>query len=421
MTKILKNIFWLSVVLSAVSQSLLAVDNKSNTAMETAIMVAGGIAVIYAGIKLTQHFSAFRFPKPSGAFGVGTEMHQISNPDQKEKTTRDLTIQFWYPTQKISSKAVTPISSELLMHFKRILPWLDTYGFYSVYTNAQPNAPVAETRKSYPIIIYSHGGMQRLGDNASLCEELASQGYIVVGIGHPQENFIKALGAEKCDHLEVANKEVELRVTETQLVVDYLEKLNEQPINNNFFGHLDLQRIGMAGHSIGGATAIQFCRRDSRCKACVNMDGSLAGKNPIEPFNKPLMLLLGGETINMMRPQTDEEIIKRFGTKEVFYSVQKYYLEAFEALMINMGPYVHKVIIHGAGHNVFCDFSILRYHSIFNKFKEFGMMGNINGFRAHEIMKSYVCAFFDTYLKNQPSELLACKSKKFEEVEVETR
>ena len=416
MIKLLKYIFWVTVILSTVQQDMHAAGIGHKAAMGTT-MVVGGIVVAYVVVKLIQHFSAFYFPKPKGPFGVGTEIHQLENSVHQNQTTqddttstRDLTIQFWYPTQKKASRAATPLSPELVMHYKKILPLLNIYGFYTVYTHAQPHAPIAQAKEPYPIIIYSHGGMQLLGDNASLCEELASQGYIVVGIGHPQENFLKALSTGCCDHTELANQEIELRVTEAQRVIDYLETLNQQPTNSMFFGHLNLQQIGMAGHSIGGATAVQLCRRDDRCKACVNMDGSLVGKNITAPFSKPLMLLLGGETIKMMSPVTEEEKIKRFGTKEIFVEVKKYYLEAFETLMKNMGTYVHKIIIPGAGHNTFCDLSLLRYHSTFTRFKELGT-GDLNGYRAHEIINSYICAFFDKHLKKQATTLLDIGNK----------
>ena len=36
---------------------------------------------------------------------------------------------------------------------------------------------------------------------------------------------------------------------------------------------LDLSRLGVAGHSMGGVAGAQFCVEDRRCKAALNLDG----------------------------------------------------------------------------------------------------------------------------------------------------
>ena len=56
---------------------------------------------------------------------------------------------------------------------------------------------------------------------------------------------------------------------------------------------LDLDRVGIMGHSMGGIIAAAACRQDPRLKACLNIDGSLAGgpfsarpgdARPTQPF-----------------------------------------------------------------------------------------------------------------------------------------
>jgi len=49
--------------------------------------------------------------------------------------------------------------------------------------------------------------------------------------------------------------------------VNQLENLNAAEPSGKFTGRLDLQRLGMFGHSFGGAQALQFCHDDARCKA----------------------------------------------------------------------------------------------------------------------------------------------------------
>jgi dienelactone hydrolase len=56
-------------------------------------------------------------------------------------------------------------------------------------------------------------------------------------------------------------------------------------------GKLDLARIGSFGHSFGGATALEVCRVDARCRAAVNMDGGLYGGSVTLPAVRPLLLM----------------------------------------------------------------------------------------------------------------------------------
>jgi len=40
--------------------------------------------------------------------------------------------------------------------------------------------------------------------------------------------------------------------------VNQLQQLNSTDASGKFTGRLDMQRLGMFGHSFGGATALQF-------------------------------------------------------------------------------------------------------------------------------------------------------------------
>lgn len=58
---------------------------------------------------------------------------------------------------------------------------------------------------------------------------------------------------------------------------------------------LTLKRIGLFGHSRGGATPLQAAKEDHRVKAAVDIDGSLLGSVAQEGLSKPTALILSGE------------------------------------------------------------------------------------------------------------------------------
>jgi predicted dienelactone hydrolase len=65
-------------------------------------------------------------------------------------------------------------------------------------------------------------------------------------------------------------------VADTAFVLDRLGRLNAGNPPGKFTDRLDLTQVGVFGHSLGGATAAQFCHDDPRCKAGIDIDGAPA-------------------------------------------------------------------------------------------------------------------------------------------------
>lgn len=62
-------------------------------------------------------------------------------------------------------------------------------------------------------------------------------------------------------------------VDDTRLVLDSLTAQGASTSESRLAERMDLGRIGVFGHSMGGVTAGQFCLEDSRCRAGLNLDG----------------------------------------------------------------------------------------------------------------------------------------------------
>ena len=60
-------------------------------------------------------------------------------------------------------------------------------------------------------------------------------------------------------------------------------------------GHLDLEHVGIAGHSLGGATAVHVMESDARFKVGVNLDGKLFGKEPEARLDRPFLWIQSGD------------------------------------------------------------------------------------------------------------------------------
>jgi dienelactone hydrolase len=144
------------------------------------------------------------------------------------------------------------------------------------------------------VLLYSHGLGGERTETTALVEDLASRGYIVVTIDHvhdaravelPDGRVETAAVPEITDdnELQVTTKAIDSRIADTRFVLDQFTAINrgvspsaeQRPLPDGLSGVFDLTRIGMFGHSDGGATTAAAIHIDSRITAAVNLDGTL--------------------------------------------------------------------------------------------------------------------------------------------------
>ena len=79
-----------------------------------------------------------------------------------------------------------------------------------------------------------------------------------------------------------------VRIADTRFVLDELASLasgrnpdaEHRPLPSGLSTALDLAKVGMFGHSLGGATAAKAMAADARISAGINLDGSMFLANP---------------------------------------------------------------------------------------------------------------------------------------------
>lgn len=106
---------------------------------------------------------------------------------------------------------------------------------------ASRSAPIA--KNSYPLILLSHGNMGSLWGHHDLATFLARQGFIVISITHPGDNFqdTSRVGAVS----SVYGRPLQISAAINAALKD--------PI---LAGHINPQQIGFAGFSAGGTTGL---------------------------------------------------------------------------------------------------------------------------------------------------------------------
>lgn len=104
-----------------------------------------------------------------------------------------------------------------------------------------------------PVVIISHGLSSNPEDFASRAKQLASYGYLVALPEHIGSNsqYLQELLEGYQREIYSANEFIE-RPLDVSDVIDELERRNQE----EFQGRLNLQRVGVIGHSFGGYTAL---------------------------------------------------------------------------------------------------------------------------------------------------------------------
>jgi predicted dienelactone hydrolase len=135
-----------------------------------------------------------------------------------------------------------------------------------------------------PLIVISHGLTDTRKSFVFIAEHLASHGFAVAALDHPGSDFaqfealIQGFTDEIADSIEFSD-----RPRDISFLLDALTRLNDDA-NSRVAHRLDMEKIGIIGHSFGGYTALAIAGAQldfDRLKA--NCDSSDFGLNTANP------------------------------------------------------------------------------------------------------------------------------------------
>lgn len=367
----------------------------------------------------------FTLPTPTGEYKVGarhihlkTQNDEIITPTNGDK--RELMIKVWYPAQILNETTESYLNEGDRIGFaeKYGLP-KSTFNYLDkVITHTYKNPKAANGQ--FPVLVFSHGIYSKASGYYALLEEIVSQGYIVLNINHTYESAgslfpngeIKLFDSEydkkhnnqemaemvwkamksfeKASTLEkkysaihdLARNYIAADITmrwskDISLVIDELKNWNSVGFLTN---HIDISKIGVLGHSQGGAAAGQALLDDNRIKAGINIDGVQWGPMIDKIMTKPFVLI--SSDWDSSHPDFNAHIFANKSSPD-FYSAK----------------------ILNSGHSNFMDIPLML------KFQSVNESGSIPPKKAYAITSKTILRFFDSYLLGQQSEILDLKEK----------
>lgn len=185
------------------------------------------------------------------------DTNRMENYDD-EKQSRKITIEFWYPE-------------------------------------------TGKKDEKFPLLVFSHGAFGYRGSNYSTFAELAGNGYIVCSIDHTYQSFFTkqtdgkvttvnpdflkqamAVEAEELPAEEIfalTHEWLELRTGDMNLVLDTIMEKADETEGKDVYGKIEVESIGLFGHSLGGATAAETGRTREDIDAVIVLDGTMIGES----------------------------------------------------------------------------------------------------------------------------------------------
>jgi predicted dienelactone hydrolase len=328
-------------------------------------------------------------PSPTGPNAVGTRSlllvdHRRRDPFDPRHRFRRLMVQLWYPAEAgTASAAYLPRKVGRLLAQEYRLP---PSTFARVRTNSIARGRPIREGGLHPLIIFSPGYGATRDLYSTLFEELASHGFAVLALDHTYETEAvefpdgtvvrrtlpaNPLQRNRPTSSRLILKMIRTRVADVQFLLRSLPRINRQAAA----GTIDLGRIGIFGHSLGGLTSAAIAGDDPGVRAAADLDGSIYGPETRRVTSQAFMIMT----------EHGDGTMRRYWSK---LSRPRYFVQ-----------------IEGTRHLNFSDWTVLAPW-LRATHRRLPAVGPIAPARALLILRAYLLAFFERYVADQPSSLL---------------
>jgi Platelet-activating factor acetylhydrolase, isoform II len=431
-----------------------ALAGKSVNRVVAGLAIGVGALALVVSAALPIGSPVFRFPRPSGPYAIGTLTYHWVDAARPEVFTadpndhRELMVQVWYPAQANPSarrapyvqdaRALAPGLARLAQqNAERLFPgfpftvpsFIFTHLKY-ITTNAIPSAPVADDEPSYPVLIFLEGlnGLRQM--NTFQVEDLVSHGYVVAAIDQPyaaaevvfpdgrkvggltkdqlnallQQSISPATNAPTLNGQPLTDGIIPYLAQDAVFTLHQVASLNQADPNGILTGHLDVQRAGVFGVSLGGMVSPEACHLEPLFRACLVMEAPMPADVVRAGLQQPSMWILSDVDTWRLQRWSDLDVKQHQTTmRAVFEKLpgDGYFVQVPRMFHLNL-----------------TDVSLLIYAPFG---RTLGLFGPIDADRVHRIVNAYTLAFFDRHLKGRPATLLDGSAAQYPDVRFESR
>jgi hypothetical protein len=380
---------------------------------------------------------AARLPALSGTLAVGRAEFTWVDSTRTEpfapslSTRRQLVVHVWYPAEDGSSNE----TADYIPHLTAIAAAIGDSAMDSefgiarsaiatgqVRSQSHDNARMKRAGRPFPTLIFSPGfGESSLTYTAQL-EDLASHGYIVIGIEHPFDTYAVLLAGGRVIPFAKASWDSATARPKgaaawqlAQVPLRAADAVRTEPARTpRNHGGRDRPRecrgpgrIGAFGHSLGGMAVAGACRTDARIRACMNQDADYEGR----PFDggaaafslkQPFLFFATGNSIYLSPhtvPPTDSALGLMKMTRAQYDSIVGRYQHNQDAALGSMpgGAVRIEAEAEDFTHRTFIDLKLLQASDSISIAHQTAYL---------RLIREYVREFFDESLRGMTAPLL---------------
>lgn len=265
-------------------------------AVLSGVGAAGVLAIVVAFyIQYRRDDHPIVLPAPRGPHPVGRVLVDWTDT----KRNRELMVFIWYPAPngaqgrhtsyipgkwgELEAQGMGPIPERRLREMQG---------------NAIESAAVAAG--AWPVLVLLPGMGRIPAHYSTIAEDLASYGYVIAGVtptgfSRPavfsDGRVVEGKEDWNLDDQGLAQQLIRTWVGDASFAVDQLGR------DARFAGRLQLNKVGIFGHSFGGNAAVHALHLDVRFLRAANLDGGYFG-DPDGSIDKPLLIFDGGADID---------------------------------------------------------------------------------------------------------------------------
>lgn len=332
-------------------------------------------------------------PRLMGPFPVGIKTVTYTDPDNPnpDGSPRVLKTEIWYPTteefrdgERYAYDPMSDGTDALREKYSDI-----DIGIFPC--DGVWNPPVLRGNGRFPLVVFSHGAYGIRFQSVFYTLHLASHGYVVIAPDH-QLNTLYEIMVDGWNGADLIPSAMQ-RPFDVLFLIEKFAQRNADP-EDEFYDLLDMQNVGVTGHSFGGLTSFLVVK-DPRVKAIVPMapEGSMINAVAtildfpfIEDIHVPTMMMGGvlDKTLNYQGSMAD--------------------------VFPTLNPPKWFLTLNRGGHYTFTDMCRMKLEELADRWgdAEDAMNDgcnpetNWNYLDSHEATLHYAVAFFNLFLRNSP-------------------
>ncbi|APY84569.1 acetylhydrolase [Streptomyces alfalfae] len=343
--------------------------------------------------------SEVSLPRPEGRYAVGRQVLHLSDHGRRDPWVpsgyRELMVSVHYPARGGRSAPAAYMTREearLLLEARGLAGAVPAEVVSGVRTHARADARPAHGR--FPLVLLSPGFSMPRTTLTVLADDLASRGYVVATVDHAYESVGtsfpggRVLTCRACDQVLTDAERAQVvrgRARDLSFVLDQLTTYRAPTDTSNgpegfsYARMVDARRIGVAGHSIGGAAAAALMAHDGRVRAGVNLDGDFFVPSAGAGLEgRPFMMMGARATHSPASPDSD-----------------------WRGTWARMDGWKRWLTVAGAEHFTFTDLPVLA-----DRLGLSDPAAPLSGERSWQLTRDYTAAFFDTHLRGLSRPLL---------------